>query len=342
MYASTPKYTRQPMSHFLSTHPHQLHASSISGLLEKAAFYLTHNTPTALPLPLQNKFVANLFFENSTRTRCSFEIAAHTLGGYVLQWNTQSTSIQKGETVLDTVENLTAMGVDIFVVRHGEEGLPAKIAAQLGDRAAVINAGDGMHEHPTQALLDLFTIYRHTQDFSRLSIAIVGDIFHSRVARSLCFALSTVGVKDIRLVGPAPFLPTKTMREELNQSKYAIQCEENLHKGIQNVDVVIMLRIQKERIMPDSAFEAVDMIPGTSIPIEQYIQDYRLTTEALAHAKPNAIVMHPGPINRGVEITSEVADGPQSVILEQPKLGVAMRMAILEACVSSPTSTAFS
>jgi aspartate carbamoyltransferase catalytic subunit len=317
------------MSHFLSTCG--LTNGPIFRLLEQAESYLLQNkliTPSTLSL--QHKIVANLFFENSTRTRCSFEIAVHKLGGHVLQFDTHSASIQKGETVRDTVENLTAMGVDIYVIRHTEEGLPAKIATQLGDRAAVINAGDGMQEHPTQAMLDLFTIYRHKQDFSGLSVAIVGDIRHSRVARSLCFALSTVGVSDIRLVGPTPFLPTEAFypwnAEEKENRQSPIRQEKNLHKGIQDADVVIMLRIQQERMHSDA---------GMPMDKEEYIQHYRLTTEALRHAKPNAIVMHPGPINRDIEITSEVADGPQSVILEQPKLGVAMRMAILEGCLSS-------
>lgn len=264
---------------------------------------------------LKNKVIANLFAENSTRTRCSFEIGAQKLGAYVLNFDTTSSSIQKGESLLDTVDNLAAMGVNLFVVRHSEVGMPAKLAEHLGIRAAVINAGDGTNEHPTQAMLDMLTIHRHKANFSKLSVAIVGDIQHSRVARSVCFALNTLGVSDIRLVGPLLLLPEKTALPSPH-----IQLHHHLSQGIADADVIMMLRIQHERFQQNE----------TAFNLNEYIANYGLNAEALKQAKPDAIVMHPGPINRGVEITSEVADGPQSVILEQPKLGVAMRMAIME------------
>jgi aspartate carbamoyltransferase catalytic subunit len=301
------------MSHFLSTQ--HLTRADILSLLDKAQSYLSPEGTLLQPNPiLKNTIVANLFFENSTRTRCSFEIAAQKLGAYVLNFDTASSSIQKGETLIDTVDNLTAMGVNLFVIRHGEMGLPAKIAEHVGLRASVLNAGDGANEHPTQAMLDVLTIHRHKLDFSNLSVAIVGDIRHSRVVRSLCFALTTLGVPDIRLVGPCALLPTETTSFTSN-----IHFHNNLLTGIENADVVMMLRIQQERLNKEE----------TTLDIKDYIECYSLTAEALAQAKPDAIVMHPGPINRGIEIASHVVDGPQSVILEQPKLGVAMRMAIM-------------
>jgi aspartate carbamoyltransferase catalytic subunit len=299
--------------HFLSTQ--LLSQNQILSLLDKAQAWIS---PTGAllqpPALLKNKIVANLFFENSTRTRCSFEIAANKLGAYVLNFNTQTSSVQKGETLLDTIDNLQAMGSDLFVIRHGETGVPAQVAKHLGNRAAVINAGDGSNEHPTQAMLDILTIRQHKPDFSQLVVAIVGDIRHSRVARSLCFALNTLGVPDIRLIGPDKLLPTDTAPFTAN-----ISFHPHLMTGIDNADVVVMLRIQHERInKADTAFDLND-----------YVRCYCLTKDRLQQAKPDAIVMHPGPMNRGIEIESEVADASQSVILEQAKLGVAMRMAIM-------------
>ncbi|MFT3741332.1 MAG: aspartate carbamoyltransferase catalytic subunit [Gammaproteobacteria bacterium] len=256
----------------------------------------------------KHQVVANLFFENSTRTRCSFEIAAKKIGAEVMNFDFQTSSIHKGETWLDTVDNLQAMGVNYFVIRHREEEFPFKVARHLGERASVINAGNGSQEHPTQALLDAYTLSRHFSDFAQLKIAIVGDIRHSRVAHSNVKLLTKLGVKDIRLVGPASLLPTAT----------TVHCEQNLLAGIEGVDVVMMLRIQKERIdtldLDDAAYHA----------------DYGLTVDKLRSADPKALVMHPGPINRGLELTSEVADGPQSIILEQVRNGVFIRMAVLK------------
>lgn len=305
---------------FLSTQ--HITRAEILYLLEKAQTWISSQTTLIQPPPLlKNKIVANLFFENSTRTRCSFEISAQKLGAYVLNFDVQSSSTQKGETLLDTVRNLEAMGVDLWVMRHPEAGMPAWIAEQLGPYAAVINAGDGTNEHPTQAMLDILTIQQHKPDFSKLTISIVGDIRHSRVARSLCFALTTLGVAEIRLVGPSTLLPAK------NTLSSNIHLHTNLTRGVENADVVMALRIQKERINRDE----------TTLSLEDYVQSYCIRTDTLRHAKSDAIVMHPGPMNRDIEIESAVADGSQSVILEQPKMGVAMRMAIM--AVTSQAST---
>lgn len=319
--------THPTFSHFLSTQ--HLTRSQILQLLQKAQTYLSADNSLIQPPPLlKDKIVANLFFENSTRTRCSFEIGAQKLGAYVLNFNALTSSAQKGETLLDTVHNLEAMGVNLFVIRHSETGIPRWIAEQLKDRAAVINAGDGTNEHPTQAMLDILTIQRHKPDFSKLIVSIIGDIRHSRVARSLCFALNTLGVTDIRLVAPSSLLPTNSHgaasvdTETCPPYKYY----NDLTTGIENADVVMTLRMQHERMNKEE----------TVFDLEDYIKHYKLTANKLRHAKSDAIVMHPGPMNRGVEIESAVADGRQSVILEQPKFGVAMRMAVMEYCSLLP------
>lgn len=303
--------THHAYHHFLSTQ--HLTRTQILALLHKAQSWVSpENILLQPPLLLKNKIIANLFFENSTRTRCSFEIAAHKLGAHVLNFEALTSSTQKGETLLDTVHNLEAMGVDLFVIRHNEARLPAKISEQLKSSAAVINAGDGSNEHPSQAMLDILTIYRHKPDFSKLIISIIGDIRHSRVTRSLCFVLNTLGVKNIRLIAPEALLPPENTSSN-------ISFHNDLIAGIKNADVIMTLRIQHERINKQE----------TTFDLQNYVQSYRLTADALRHSKSDAIVMHPGPMNRGVEIESNVADGPQSVILEQPKLGVAMRMAIM-------------
>ena len=263
-----------------------------------------------LPL-LRGKTVVNLFFESSTRTRTTFEIAAKRLSADVININTGVSSTSKGETLLDTVRNLEAMHTDLFVVRHSESGAAHLIAQHVPAHVHIINAGDGRHAHPTQALLDMFTIRRYKGAFENLRVAIVGDILHSRVARSQIHALTTLGVPEVRVIAPQTLLPTAV--EKLGVKPYS-----DIHAGLDGVDVIIMLRLQRERMS------------GALIPSEQeYFNLYGLTREKLAYAKPDAIVMHPGPMNRGLEIDSAVADGPQSVILPQVTNGIAVRMAIM-------------
>ncbi|HVV67449.1 MAG TPA: aspartate carbamoyltransferase catalytic subunit [Gammaproteobacteria bacterium] len=286
--------------------------SQIYQLLEQAKTWVNSTDELIAPAPLlANKTVINLLFENSTRTRSSFELAAKRLGAVVLNFNAGISSVRKGETLFDTVDNLAAMGADLFVIRHPEELAPAKVAAHLGQKAWVINAGDGCNEHPTQALLDMFTIWRYKNDFTRLSVAIVGDIKHSRVAHSDLQALTTLGVTDIRLVGPVELLPTTPLGSH-------VSLHQDLQKGIKDADVIIMLRIQKERMQAAALPLATD-----------YFAQYGLTTDKLKFSKPDAIVMHPGPMNRGVEIESAVADGEQSVILRQVTFGIAVRMGLM-------------
>ncbi len=263
-----------------------------------------------LPL-LRGKTIVNLFFESSTRTRTTFEIAAKRLSADVININTGVSSTAKGETLLDTVRNLEAMHTDLFVVRHSESGAAHLIAQHVPAHVHIINAGDGRHAHPTQALLDMFTIRRYKGAFENLRVAIVGDILHSRVARSQIHALTTLGVPEVRVIAPQTLLPTAV--ERLGVKPYS-----DIHAGLDGVDVIIMLRLQRERMS------------GALIPSEQeYFNLYGLTREKLAYAKPDAIVMHPGPMNRGLEIDSAVADGPQSVILPQVTNGIAVRMAIM-------------
>lgn len=260
---------------------------------------------------LRGRTVINLFFEPSTRTRTSFDLAAQRLGAQVINFDIASSSTVKGESLLDTVHTLEAMHADAFVVRHKESDTPQFIAANLRSGAAVLNAGDGNHAHPTQALLDALTIRRHRADFSALRVAICGDIRHSRVARSDVHALATLGVRDIRLCAPQELAPDPS---EFPQCRIFHDFDE----AIADADVVIMLRLQKERMQAAA-------IPSQA----EYFARYGLSTERLHRAAPECLVMHPGPINRGVEIASEVADGPQSLILEQVANGVFVRMAVL-------------
>ena len=265
---------------------------------------------------LRGKTVVNLFFENSTRTRSTFELAAQRLSADVLNLDINTSATSKGESLLDTLRNLRAMYSDMFVVRHSQSGAAHFIAQQVTPNVAIINAGDGRHAHPTQAMLDMLTIYRHKASFDQLKVAIVGDILHSRVARDQVHALTTLGCQDVRLIGPNTLLPTAA--EELGVTTY-----NDLDKGLEDVDVIIMLRLQTERM--DSAF-----LPSAS----EYYQAYGLTRQRLNKAKPDAIVMHPGPINRGIEIESEVADGEQSLILNQVGYGIAIRMAVMSMAMS--------
>ncbi|MGL6039826.1 MAG: aspartate carbamoyltransferase catalytic subunit, partial [Deefgea sp.] len=255
--------------------------------------------------------VFNLFFENSTRTRTTFEIAAKRLSADVSSLNIQASSTAKGETLLDTIHNIEAMGANLFVVRHSDSGAAHLIAKHVKPGVAVVNAGDGRHAHPTQAMLDMFTIRHFKGDFTNLRIAIVGDVLHSRVARSQIHALSTLGCPDIRVIAPKTLLPTGI--EQLGVHVY-----HDMESGLKDVDVVAMLRLQNERMA------------GAYLPSSQeFFKVYGLTPEKLAFAKPDAIVLHPGPMNRGVEIDSAVADGPQAVILPQVTFGIAVRMAVL-------------
>jgi len=260
---------------------------------------------------LRGKTVVNLFFEPSTRTRTTFEIAAKRLSADVINLAVSVSSTSKGETLLDTVRNLEAMRTDLFVVRHAESGAAHLIAQHSPPNVHIINAGDGRHAHPTQGLLDVFTIRRHKGAFENLKIALVGDILHSRVARSDIHALTTLGVKELRVIAPKTLLPTAV--EKLGVIPYT-----DMEAGLKDVDVVMMLRIQRERMQ------------GAHIPSEQeYFRVFGLTPDKLACAKPDAIVMHPGPMNRGLEIDSAVADGPRSVILPQVTYGIAVRMAVM-------------
>ena len=260
---------------------------------------------------LRGKSVFNLFFENSTRTRTTFEIAAKRLSADVINLNIAVSSHAKGETLLDTVDNLSAMHADMFVVRHAQSGAPHLIANHVARHLHVVNAGDGRHAHPTQGLLDLYTIRHYKKDFTRLSVAIVGDVLHSRVARSLIHALTIMGTPDIRVIGPMTLIPSGV-------EKLGVTVFHDFEQGLRDVDVVVMLRLQSERMR------------GALLPsAQEFFKYYGLTPERLALAKPDAIVMHPGPLNRGVEIDSAVADGSHAVILSQVTFGIAVRMAVM-------------
>jgi aspartate carbamoyltransferase catalytic subunit len=266
---------------------------------------------------LRGRIITNLFFESSTRTRTTFELAAKLLSADVINFNIGTSATSKGETLLDTLRNIEAMHADMFVVRHAEPGAAHFIAEHAAPRVSVINAGDGRHAHPTQAMLDMFTIRKHKGDFTPLRIAIVGDVLHSRVARSQILALNTLGVSEVRVVGPRTLLPTETR-------SLGVHVFHDLEQGVKDVDVVIMLRLQNERM------------DGALLPNEhEYFRLYGLTDERLENAKPDAIVMHPGPINRGIELDSAVADGPRSVILQQVSYGIAVRMAVMSMALQS-------
>ena len=266
---------------------------------------------------LRGKTIINLFFENSTRTRTTFELAATRLSADVLNMNIATSATSKGESLLDTIRNLEAMQVDMFVVRHALSGAAHFIAQQTAPHISVINAGDGQHAHPTQAMLDMFTIRQHKKQFEGLKVAIVGDILHSRVARSQILALNTLGVTDVRVIAPKTLLPADV-------TSMGVTALHDMNEGLNDVDVVIMLRLQKERM--NSAF-----LPSES----EYFRCFGLTEAKLKQAKSDVIVMHPGPINRGVEIASSVADGSHSVILQQVSNGIAVRMAVMSMAMQS-------
>jgi aspartate carbamoyltransferase catalytic subunit len=285
---------------------------TVTHILDTATSFVGVTAREVKKVPLlRGKSVFNLFFENSTRTRTTFEIAAKRLSADVINLNIAVSSHTKGETLLDTVDNLSAMHADMFVVRHAQSGAPHLIASHVASHLHVVNAGDGRHAHPTQGLLDLYTIRHFKKDFTRLSVAIVGDVLHSRVARSLIHALTIMGTPDIRVIGPMTLIPAGV-------EKLGVSVFHDLEKGLRDVDVVVMLRLQSERMR------------GALLPTAQeFFKYYGLTPEKLALAKPDAIVMHPGPLNRGVEIDSAVADGSHAVILSQVTFGIAVRMAVM-------------
>ncbi len=298
------------LKHFLTIEG--LDKTLLTEILDTAESFagLSEHQVKKVPL-LRGKTIVNLFFENSTRTRTTFELAATRLSADVLSMNIATSATSKGESLLDTIRNLEAMHVDMFVVRHALSGAAHFIAQHTAPHISVINAGDGQHAHPTQAMLDMFTIRQHKKQFEGLKVAIVGDILHSRVARSQILALNTLGVAEVRVVAPQTLLPAQV--ETMGVIPY-----HDMATGLADVDVIIMLRLQKERM--NSAF-----LPSES----EFFRCFGLTEAKLKYAKPDAIVMHPGPINRGVEIASSVADGSQSVILQQVSNGVAVRMAVM-------------
>jgi aspartate carbamoyltransferase catalytic subunit len=298
------------LRHLLTTEG--LPAETIRHILDTADQFVPVSERDVKKVPLlRGRSIFNVFFENSTRTRTTFEIAAKRLSADVINLNVGASSTAKGETLLDTVWNLQAMDADMFVVRHSQSGAPHLIARHVKPGVAVVNAGDGRHAHPTQGLLDMYTIRHYKKDFGGLTVAIVGDVLHSRVARSQIHALKTLGVPDLRVIGPRTLVPADVER-------LGVRVCHDMAEGIRGCDVVIMLRLQNERMN------------GALLPsAQEFFRRYGLTTEKLALAQPDAIVMHPGPMNRGVEIDSPVADGRQSVILPQVTFGIAVRMAVM-------------
>jgi aspartate carbamoyltransferase catalytic subunit len=310
----------------LNEHGRLRHFLTIEGLSRDILLQILDTAESFAALPgrpvkkvplLRGRIITNLFFENSTRTRTTFELAAKLLSADVINFNISTSATSKGETLLDTLRNIEAMHSDMFVVRHAQSGAAHFIAEHAAPRVSVINAGDGRHAHPTQAMLDMFTIRKHKGDFTPLRVAIVGDVLHSRVARSQILALNTLGVSEVRVVGPRTLLPTEART-------LGVHVFHDLAEGLKDVDVVIMLRLQNERM------------DGALLPNEhEYFRLWGLTDERLEAAKPDAIVMHPGPMNRGIELDTEVADGPRSVVLEQVSYGIAVRMAVMSMAMQS-------
>jgi len=291
----------------------ELNQSTISKLLAKAETFLsTNNFPPQEDKSLQGTTLANLFLEPSTRTRSSFQIAAKRLGADVLNIDNQHSSRVKGESIIDTIRTLEAMGVNYFVVRHNERGILSKIVPNLDADSHLINGGESTESHPTQGLLDLLTIKKHKKSFDQIKVAIVGDIKHSRVARSLAEGLTIMAGKKLALIAPEEFKPNMELYPKAEHYK-------NLDQGLINADVVVALRVQKERI---------ESLTKTMSP-EDYFGKYGLTKKRLQPCNEDVIVMHPGPVNRGVEISDEVVDGTNSVIREQVTNGIAIRMALL-------------
>ena len=304
------------LKHFLTIEG--LSRELLTEILDKTEGFLGVAEQAVKKVPLcRGKIVANLFFETSTRTRTTFELAAKRLSADVLNLDIRTSATAKGETLLDTLRNLEAMHVDMFVVRHAESGAAHFIAEHAQPHISIINAGDGRHSHPTQGMLDMFTIRQHKGDFADLCVAVIGDILHSRVARSQLLALNTLGTGEVRIIAPRTLVPA-------HAPTLGARGFHDLREGIRDADVIIMLRLQRERMQ------------GGMLPSEhEYYQLFGLTEERLSTAKPDAIVMHPGPINRGVEMDSQVADGQRSVILEQVSNGIAVRMAVMSMCIGT-------
>jgi len=307
--------TREPRPPLIKA-THLLAIDDISSLeairiLDLAERYVEVSRQTDKREPvLQGRTQVNLFFEASTRTQSSFEIAGKRLGADVMNMAVANSAVSKGETLLDTAMTINAMQPDFLVVRHQSSGAAELLAQKVS--CAVVNAGDGQHEHPTQALLDALTIRRHKESFEGLTVAICGDVLHSRVARSNIHLLNKLGA-HVRVVAPSTLLPSGV-------ANFGVEVHRSMETGLKGADVVMMLRLQLERMT------------GAFVPsIREYYRFYSLNVETLKLAKPNAMVMHPGPMNRGIEIDSDVADGAQSVIREQVEMGVAVRMAVLDA-----------
>lgn len=308
------------LRHFLTTE--DLSREILTDILDTADSFVAVGEQTVKKVPLlRGKTVINLFFEPSTRTRTTFELAAKRLSADVLNFNVSTSATHKGETLLDTLRNLKAMYSDMFVIRHPDSGAAHFVAEFATPDIAIINAGDGWHAHPTQAMLDMLTIRQHKGAFEGLKVAIVGDILHSRVARSQIHALRTLGVAEIRVIGPKTLMPRAI-------ESMGVKVYHDMSRGLEDVDVVMMLRLQRERML------------GADLPGEhEFYRLYGLTSDRLGRASPDAIVMHPGPINRGVEIESAVADGPRSLILEQVSNGIAVRMAVMSMVMSGQQDT---
>ncbi len=291
-----------------------LDKSMLIELLDDAQRFVTEpGEPTSRSRSLEGRTIANLFFEPSTRTRASFDLAGKRLGADVLNLDVNQSSRKKGESILDTIYTLQAMHVDVMVVRDASAGVPSYIARHVNDHVSILNAGEAEASHPTQGLLDLLTIRQRKGQFEDLTVAIVGDILHSRVARSAAQGLATLGVGELRLISPPALAP------DPDEMPYA-RLLNNLDEGLQDADVVMALRIQRERI------GSLDGIPG----IDEYFANYGISAERMKIAAPDAIIMHPGPMNRGIEIESALADSPASAITRQVANGVAVRMAVLE------------
>ncbi len=303
------------LRHFLSLDglPREL----LTEILDTADSFLEVGARAVKKVPLMRGMtVCNVFFENSTRTRTTFELAAKRLSADVITLNVSTSSTSKGETLTDTLRTLEAMVADMFVMRHADSGAAHFVAEHVSPNVAIINGGDGRHAHPTQGMLDMLTIRRHKGDFSQLKVAIVGDILHSRVARSNMIALKTLGCPDIRVIAPKTLLP-------VGLEQYGVNVYHNIEQGLKDVDVVIMLRLQRERMRSG-------LLPSES----EFYRLFGLSEQRVALAHPEAIVMHPGPINRGVEIDSSVADSPRAMILNQVTYGIAVRMAVLSMTMS--------
>lgn len=303
------------LKHFLTIDG--LDRTLLTDILDTADSFIEVGERRIKKVPLlRGRTVVNLFFESSTRTRSTFELAAKRLSADVLNLDISKSATSKGESLSDTLLNLEAMASDMFVVRHAQSGAAHFIAQSVTPGVAIINAGDGRHAHPTQAMLDMLTIRQHKQGFEGLKVAIVGDVLHSRVARSQIRALLVLGAAEVRLIGPDTLMPAEV-------ALLGAQVCATMAEGLADADVVIMLRLQKERMESG-------LLPSE----REFFRLYGLTSEKLALARADAIVMHPGPINRGVEIESAVADGPQSVILSQVTNGIALRMAVMSMAMS--------